>query len=73
MHALLYDRGPDCPTGASVLFSAQTTASTCPISLNISWLNHRACMLAVYASSPPLPTDTQDSLPVGGQPCPDGY
>ncbi len=39
----------------------------------ISRLDHAACMLAVYASPPPLLTDTQDSLPAGGQPWPGDY
>jgi len=39
----------------------------------ISGLNRRAQMLAVYASLPSLPAVTQDSLPAGGQPWPDGY
>lgn len=64
--------GLHCPSGASVLSSAKTRASTCPTS-HISELNGRAYMLAVYASPPPSPADTQDSLPAGGQPWPGSY
>ncbi len=38
----------------------------------ISGLNHTACTLAVYASRPRSHETTQDSLPAGGQPLPDG-
>jgi hypothetical protein len=56
-----------CPSGTSVLSSATTKRRPARFT-NISGFNRRACMPAVYASSPPLPTDTQDSLPAGGQP-----
>jgi len=38
----------------------------------ISGLNHTAFAPAVYASCRGCPTTTQDSLPAGGQPLPDG-
>ena len=39
---------------------------------SISGLYHTAFALAVYASCRSCPTTTQDSLPAGGQPLPDG-
>ena len=67
-HALLFDPGGTSASGllnASVLPSATTTASapTTPLSR----LNHTACSLAVYASSPRSPVATQDSLPTASQ------
>jgi hypothetical protein len=46
---------PRCCLPPFVTTSAPTTST-------LTGLNHTACPLAVYASSPPLPTATQDSL-----------
>src|SRR5690606_24285745 len=48
-----------------------------PTTISLSKLNHAALVLAVYASQLSFPrprgrTTTQDSLPAGGQPLPDG-
>jgi hypothetical protein len=67
-HSLLFDPGGTSASGlrdASVLPSATTTASA-PTS-PLSRLNHTACSLAVYASSPRLLAATQDALPTAGQ------
>lgn len=57
--------------GVSVLPSAVQTAWATATS-SFSGLNRTACVLAVYASRRGSPPAAQDSLPAGGQPCPDG-
>src|SRR5271165_5436172 len=52
-----------------MLPSAGWTASA-SVTLTISWLNSPPRTIAVYASSPPSPTDTQHSLPGGRCPLP---
>src|SRR5271165_7060120 len=52
-----------------MLPSAGWTASA-SVTLTISWLNSPPRTIAVYASSPPSPTDTHHSLPGGRCPLP---
>jgi hypothetical protein len=64
------------PRGASVP-PALVEQRQLPTTISLSKLNHAALALAVYASQLSFPlsrgrTATQDSLPAGGQPLPDG-
>jgi hypothetical protein len=54
---------------AHMLPSAGWTASA-SVTLTISWLNSPPRTIAVYASPPPSPTDTQHSLPGRRYPLP---
>ena len=71
-HAPLYDPGRAC---ASVTLGRAGAAFRVPNRVgpylhHLSWLNHAACTLAVYASWVRSPARcTQDSLPADGQLC----
>ena len=80
MHAPLFDPGGiDGPghsgdallVGSSMLPSAFSNGVGSRLQDVVSGLYHAACMLAVYASRPGLPSvAAQDSLPAGGPPWP---
>ena len=76
-HAMFSDPGGSVASGHSGEVPYSSTRRCClplllkasaPATSVISRLNRTAYAFAVYASQPPSPTSTQDSLPTGGLP-----